>query len=896
MKFFGGLKSKLLPKWGSPKQTDDSPASSGRVRQILDDLPAPTSADEPPSMVPQAPTTYAPDTHYSPDTHGRQSLALESEGGDTLSRVRRHTNHRPASSHHRRTPGKPPSRKLPRRPTTQRPTTAANSWATFKFGKYNMAPSTYTAPPSTYIVGQSMYSSMTSPSARIGAETDDGHEDEEHQEDEEHEEHQVNEEHEEESRLGTEHDHGTEQLSPILPTEDGTNSEYYPQNNYPQSSVFPETATQGGAPSIFTEGVSQYPPESLVIGNHPYMVDDEGRTMTMTRTGTGTFTEEPLTPPGKEGLSRPATSIMSPIEPRYRMSRRTTMTSRRERETVASTRLSQLGTQSEVGTTGGDLTRTNTIMSKSTRPPRRRRNKRDTRISNYSKNGQNLVASPKSMRTGGTSIRTSNRTSVVSQSLSPQSSNSRRLNNRTRANTRSNVRSSIFVRIPTKRFSHRPFHYFHRYPEVRSGDLSKLDLEGIPSIAGTESTATTRTYISSRVGRLRRLLKDFVAMPWRADSDCYYGETGITAAHHFKSHGGVGGGVSARPKRDSRIPRQPWYRPKPKKPVGVMKMRDNGMGFMAYPGIRSGMGSGPLTDGSDRNTMDRYALPLSASPFVSPFESMRSPHETPVVETPPTQFPHPTGPMYHQRMPSRSASSRSSKSGSPPIVISNPFGKGLSRSPSTDTSGSHSRQTHRNQHALLESYGQGGVGMPPPIPEGISLPSAHPDGTSPPSAHPDGHFPQPPQPQLQLQLQSQQYLPTGTNAYSQSPPLPPAPAIQAYPAPGPTGAPGIMIHSPGTAPVWVPIHASPTHQTPQALYMMPNGMPQGYQVAQPSGIPGYQMGHRAGVPVTMHATGSSAGVPSRMRSSRRTKGMTTQNVTPTTEYFPTSGIEIGAAV
>ncbi|KAG8851505.1 hypothetical protein FRB96_009178 [Tulasnella sp. 330] len=872
MKLFGGLKAKLLPKWGAAQHTDtESPASSGRVRQILDDPPPPISPQLPP-MVPQTPTIY------SSDTQAARSLAPESEGeGPTRIRHRSSRRRRPVSSFQRRTPGKRPSRKLPPPPSTA----GHNSWVTFKFGRYQGAPSTYTAPPSTYIAGQSMYS-MTSPSARAGAVTDDGHDDEneEHEEREEHEEHEEHEEQEprndgEElaSRPATQHELETEQLSPISPTDEGTNSEYYPRNQFPQSSVFPETATQGGGPSMW-EGESNlhtpYPPESLVIGNHPNMVNDhdEGRTMTMT------MSDEPLTPPGKEGLSRPATSIMTPITPRNPMSRRDTVNSRpeqsiRETMTMASTRASQLESQSDVGTTGGDLTRTNTNITRSTRRQRSRR-RRDTRVSNFTRNGQNLVASPKSMRT---SLRTSMRTSVIEEeeeTPSPRPAKSKRL---TRTTMRSNVRSSIFVRRPTNRFSHRPFHYFHRYPASGEGDSTKLDLPGIPSIAGTESTATTRTYISSRVGRLRRLWKDFKAMPWRADSDSYYGDKGITVTHHFRSHGGVGGGVSARPKRDSRIPRQPWYRPKPK--VGMVEMRDNGAGLMTYTRRGPGVGSGPLTDGSDRNTMDRYVLPSSASPFVSPF-TMRSPYDTPVVETPPVQFPPP--PVYSRRTASRSPSS-SSKNSPPPIILSNPFGKPVSRSPSTTSTGSHSRP-HRNQHALLDSYGQGG--MPPPIQE----------GRSPPSAHPDGFFARPPQPRPQSP--PQQYLPAGPNTM-RVPFVPQTAAPSAYTTDGPNGEPGIMIHSPGAAPVWVPIHPAPNHQTPQALYLMPNGMlSSGYQIAQPGSVPSYHMAQHPGVPVTMHATGSSAGVgPGRSRPTRKATGGTVS----TTEYFPsTSGVEIGAAV
>ncbi|KAG8957701.1 hypothetical protein FRC00_003620 [Tulasnella sp. 408] len=481
---------------------------------------------------------------------------------------------------------------------------------------------------------------------------------------------------------------------------------------------------------------------------------------------------------------------------------------------------------SEIATTGG-LTRNNTQVS------------RDVGAVSRSNSGDS--GTPEQSPTSDTKVshhseeKTSKRSSPVSVQQSRR---------------RSRPVRHKRIADPHGRYSRKPFGYFHRYPRRSSAldpkNLTRAGMRGARAVKGRSraSTSSSRTYIPSRIGRLRRLFRDLVNLPWRGDSDYYGGSRGITAVHHFRG-GANRGGVSIRPKRDSNIPRAPWYRAK--RSSLVMALPRNPGQVQGWQGLRTGLNS-PLTDGSDRGTLDRFGnLPASASPFVSPYQ-MRSPYD----EVPPV-------PAIKKRTPS-------------PLVPQQFTGGPIHASPSTMASHSPGSKSLKNQHALLDSYNH--ATLSPPM---------RPVTGPPPTAIPDGYFFQVPPPD---DPPPSRFRPITTGVPSTA--FPASTAFHDYyDEDEAEDVPrGITIHKPGDPPVWVPFGTPGAPHPPMPPpYAAPATPPEAYQ-RQAHRSRSRNKGGR-GLPVTIHATSTIVAGSPRMRGKQATQS------TVTTEYAPS---QIGAAV
>ncbi|KAG8907078.1 hypothetical protein FRC01_007823 [Tulasnella sp. 417] len=416
--------------------------------------------------------------------------------------------------------------------------------------------------------------------------------------------------------------------------------------------------------------------------------------------------------------------------------------------------------------------------------------------------------------------------------------------------------------VMSKRYSKKPFGYFHRYPRGSSAldpkNLTRASMRKARAAQGRSraSTSSSRTYISSRIGRIRRLFRDLVNLPWRGDSDYYGGVRGITAVHHFRG-GAHRGGVSIRPKRDSKIPRAPWYRPK-RSSLRMDLPRNPGQ-VQGWQGLRTGLNS-PLTDGSDRATLDRFGnLPASASPFVSPYQ-MRSPYD----EVPPV-------PTMKKRTPS-------------PLVPQQFTGGPIHASPSTMASHSPGSKSQKNQHALLDSYSNATLS-----------PQTRPVPAGPPTAipGPDGYFSQFPLPQGPP---PSRYRPVTTGVPSTA--FPASTAFHdddEYEDVDEDVPHGITIIKPGDPNVWVPFETpGPTHPPMPPPYGAPASPPEAYQKQAHRPRPRHNKAGR-GLPITLHAPSTFVSSSPRTRAKQFTQSTATSEYPPS-QYPASQIVQFGAAV
>ncbi|KAG8924492.1 hypothetical protein FRC02_010396 [Tulasnella sp. 418] len=339
-----------------------------------------------------------------------------------------------------------------------------------------------------------------------------------------------------------------------------------------------------------------------------------------------------------------------------------------------------------------------------------------------------------------------------------------------------------------RRYSHKPFHYFHRHSTrynqsaatltnassmrnpsqiIRPGAPAPMSVASTPSI----DTVSDRPYLPSRWARIVRLFRDFLSLPWRGDVSNNGPAPGITKTYNFRSGGGMGSGISPRPKRDSRIPRIPWYRPRVSQfPVaqGATVVPDISEVFPR--GIR---GAGVGTDGS--GTPTNYRMDSSATP----------PRMSPTTMQPPMQQRNPVtfiNPNIQQQLVSTPSSGSHS---SPPNNMGYFFP--MHHPPST----SASPPMHKHPHALIESY------QTSPVP-GVGSPMSFPDGSSVSTPPAPLRYPMSPI------LFSGGGPPSNSSGHS---------------------APGIIIQHPGSGPIWVPTEPTPLGPPQQFFYIVPGPVP-----------------------------------------------------------------------